>query len=79
MAIIGGHAAYRQCLSRDLRVFLPADAEPQGPDRPVIDHGLTHICVVVNDAGAECARLEALAECPHEPAPDGTLIERSNR
>jgi glyoxylase I family protein len=33
---------------------------PQQADRPVVDHGLTHICIVVDDAAAECARLEAL-------------------
>jgi len=37
----------------------PAPASPQG-DRPVNDHGITHICIAVDDAVAECARLDAL-------------------
>jgi len=57
-------------------------------DRPVIDHGLTHICIAVDDAVAECARLEALGLRLHCPPlggapingtyggdPDGNVIE----
>lgn len=40
--------------------FSSPTPKPQDPDRPVIDHGFTHICVVVDDAAAECARLAAL-------------------
>lgn len=32
----------------------------QVEDRPVIDHGITHICIAVDDAVAECSRLERL-------------------
>jgi glyoxylase I family protein len=28
-------------------------------DRPVNDHGITHLCIAVDDAIGECARLEA--------------------
>lgn len=57
-------------------------------DRPVIDHGLTHICIAVDDADAECARLAALGlrlHCPplggapvngtYARDPDGNVIE----
>lgn len=37
----------------------PQPASPEG-DRPVTDHGITHICIAVDDAIAECARLEKL-------------------
>jgi catechol 2,3-dioxygenase-like lactoylglutathione lyase family enzyme len=63
--------------------------KPQDPNRPVIDHGFTHICVVVDDAQAECARLERLGVRLHCPAiqtdlpltgtygrdPDGNVFE----
>ena len=66
----------------------PAPA-PQHVDRPVNNHGLTHICIAVDDAPAECARLEALGLRLHcRPAasdaplggtyardPDGNVIE----
>ena len=32
---------------------------PQDPNRPVVDHGLNHLCIAVDDAVAECARLES--------------------
>jgi hypothetical protein len=55
----------------------------------VIDHGITHICIAVDDAVAECARLEALGLRLHCPPikselpvtgtygrdPDGNVIE----
>jgi len=58
-------------------------------DRPVIDHGFTHICVAVDDAVAECARLEAKGVRLHCPViksglpvagtygrdPDGNVFE----
>lgn len=58
-------------------------------DRPVIDHGLTHICIAVDDAVAECARLEAgglRLHCPpirsglpvtgtYGRDPDGNVVE----
>jgi glyoxylase I family protein len=69
--------------------FSSPTPKPQDPDRPVIDHGFTHICVVVDDAGAECARLEALGVRLHCPViqsdlpvvgtygrdPDGNVFE----
>lgn len=45
-----------------LEIFEFASPPPkrQDSDRPVADHGITHICVAVDDAVAECARLESL-------------------
>jgi len=61
----------------------------QDPDRPVSDHGFNHICIAVDDAVAECRRLEALGLRLHCPPiksdlpvtgtygrdPDGNVIE----
>ena len=75
-----------------LEFFEFASPQPKAVvgDRPVNDHGLTHICIAVDDASAECARLEALGlrlHCPpssHADAPlagtyardpDGNVIE----
>lgn len=58
-------------------------------DRPVNAHGITHICIAVDDAVAECARLEKLGLRLHCPPirsdlpvtgtygrdPDGNVIE----
>lgn len=63
--------------------------KPAVGDRPVIDHGITHLCIAVDDADAECARLEAAGlrlHCgpiaPGGPVngtyardPDGNVIE----
>lgn len=40
--------------------FTSPTPAPQDPDYPVINHGITHICIAVDDAVAECARLEAM-------------------
>ena len=62
---------------------------PQDPDRLVSEHGFNHICVAVDDAVAECRRLEALGLRLHCPPiksdlpvtgtygrdPDGNVIE----
>jgi glyoxylase I family protein len=62
---------------------------PQDQNRPVIDHGITHICIAVDDAVAECKRLDALGLRLHCPPikselpvtgtygrdPDGNVIE----
>jgi catechol 2,3-dioxygenase-like lactoylglutathione lyase family enzyme len=69
--------------------FSSPTPKPQDPDRPVIDHGFTHICVVVDNAAAESARLEARGLRLHCPPiesglpvtgtygrdPDGNVIE----
>lgn len=69
--------------------FSAPTPKPQVADRPVIDHGLTHICIAVDDAVAECARLEGLGlrlHCPpiksdqplcgtYARDPDGNVIE----
>jgi catechol 2,3-dioxygenase-like lactoylglutathione lyase family enzyme len=63
--------------------------KPQIGDRPVNDHGFTHICIAVDDAVAECARLEKAGvrlHCPPDRSdlpfkgtyardPDGNVIE----
>ena len=68
--------------------FFQPEPRPQVGDRPVVDHGLTHICLAVDDAAVECARLEAAGLRLHTPAidfgamagtygrdPDGNVIE----
>jgi catechol 2,3-dioxygenase-like lactoylglutathione lyase family enzyme len=69
--------------------FASPAPKPQDPNRPVIDHGFTHICVVVDDAVAECARLSAKGVHLHCPVvksdlpfagtygrdPDGNVFE----
>jgi glyoxylase I family protein len=66
----------------------PVPAKQTG-DRPVINHGITHICIAVDDAMAECARLEGMGlrlhVAPNRAAtpfrgtyardPDGNVIE----
>lgn len=39
--------------------FKECNAKVQDPDRPVIDHGITHICLAVQDLDKEFARLRA--------------------
>ena len=61
---------------------------PRDANYPVSDHGLTHICFLVDDVAAEQARCEALGMRFHSPAqkspelwfsygrdPDGNVIE----
>jgi catechol 2,3-dioxygenase-like lactoylglutathione lyase family enzyme len=62
---------------------------PGHPDRPVCDHGLTHLCVQVDDLDAEFARLrgagmrfhsspQALGgglRCVYGRDPDGNVVE----
>ena len=63
--------------------------KPGDPDRPVCDHGLTHICLDVTDLDAEYERLKAAGmkfHCPPQDLggvlrttygrdPDGNVIE----
>lgn len=74
-----------------LEIFQFASPSPraQASSWRVVDHGLTHICFAVDDARAECARLEALGVRLHCPViqsdlpvcgtyardPDGNVIE----
>ena len=67
----------------------PRPAAAQDPDRPVCDFGFNHICIAVDNAAAECRRLEALGLRLHCPPikselpvtgtygrdPDGNVIE----
>ena len=69
--------------------FSSPEPKPQVGDRPVVDHGITHICIAVDDAVAECARLEAAGLRLHTPPgndpsavrgtyardPDGNVVE----
>jgi catechol 2,3-dioxygenase-like lactoylglutathione lyase family enzyme len=62
---------------------------PSSQDRPVCDHGITHLCVQVSDVDAEYARLSAAGmrfHCPPQAAgkgvratygrdPDGNVVE----
>jgi glyoxylase I family protein len=55
--------------------FSSPEPEAQQSDRPVNNHGITHICIAVDDAVAECARLEAMGLRLHcnPDDPDGSL------
>ena len=63
-------------------------ASPGDPDRPVCDHGITHICLDVTDVDAEYERLTAAGmrfHCPPQDLggarttygrdPDGNVVE----
>lgn len=39
--------------------FRAGGARPQDPQRPVVDHGITHLCFAVTDVDAEYERLSA--------------------
>ena len=59
----------------ELFEFSEPAARPQPTNRPVIDHGITHLCFLVDDLQAEYARLEAAGmkfHCP--PQEDGAGI-----
>ena len=68
--------------------FSSPAARPVDPNRPVADHGITHICLEVADLVAEYTRLAAAGmhfHCPHQPQdggfvtygrdPDGNVVE----
>lgn len=62
---------------------------PGDPERPVVDHGITHFCIDVDDVEAEYERLSAAGvrfHCPPQPMgmgvhttyardPDGNVFE----
>jgi catechol 2,3-dioxygenase-like lactoylglutathione lyase family enzyme len=74
-----------------LELFQYATPPPQqsDPNRPVCDHGITHLCLQVSDIEAEYARLSAAGmrfHCPPQNAgggmratygrdPDGNVVE----
>jgi catechol 2,3-dioxygenase-like lactoylglutathione lyase family enzyme len=72
-------SAARTAMLRSNSVFVeifeyssPA-GKPGDPDRPVSDHGYTHICLWVSDIDAEHERLQAAGmrfHCAPHPAPD---------
>jgi catechol 2,3-dioxygenase-like lactoylglutathione lyase family enzyme len=50
---------------------------PSDPERPVCDHGFTHICLQVSDIDAEYARLERAGmrfHCPPQRIGRGTAV-----
>jgi len=68
--------------------FSSPEAKPQQPDRPVSDHGISHICLQVQDIHSEYQRLEAAGmrfHCPPQTQdtgfvtygrdPDGNVVE----
>ena len=68
--------------------FSSPTPEPGNPDRPACDHGITHICLAVEDSQAEYARLKAAGMRFHAPPqaqdggfvtygrdPDGNIVE----
>jgi len=62
-----------------LEVFEFASPTPAGsePERPVCDHGLTHICLQVSDLDAEWKRLERAGmrfHCPPQRIGRGTTV-----
>ena len=73
-----------------IELFQYATPEPKPGDvnRPVCDHGITHLCLQVSDIDAEYARLAAAGmrfHCPPQPVgglrvtygrdPDGNVVE----
>ena len=56
-----------QNLSIELFEFKAGNPEPQNPNRPVIDHGLTHIGLAVKDIDMEYERLKAAGMKFHSP------------
>lgn len=53
----------------ELFQFGDCEPQPQDPDRPVIDHGITHIALAVTDLDDEYARLSKAGmrfHCPPE-------------
>jgi len=55
-----------------LELFQFGDCNPvsQDPNRPVVDHGITHLCLAVTDLDAEFARLSAAGMVFHSPPTD---------
>ena len=51
----------------ELFEFKAGDPAPQNRNRPVIDHGFTHLCFAVKDLDGEYARLKAAGMTFHSP------------
>ena len=51
----------------ELFEFSQPTPRPQAPDRPVVDHGITHVCFLVDDVEVEHARLAAAGVRFHYP------------
>lgn len=59
-----------QNLLMELFQFGDCDPALQDPRRPVIDHGITHLCLAVTDLDEEYARLSAAGMEFHSPPTD---------
>ena len=68
--------------------FSSPEGKPQQPNHPVSDHGISHVCLQVQDIQSEYQRLKAAGmrfHCPPKPEqigfvtygrdPDGNVIE----
>lgn len=53
----------------ELFEFADCDPKPQDPHRPVIDYGITHICLAVTDVDAEFERMSSAGMKFHSDAP----------
>lgn len=54
----------------ELFQFGDCEPAPQDPARPVIDHGITHICLAVSDLDEEYERLRGAGMRFHSPPTD---------
>jgi len=54
----------------ELFQYTSPDPRPADPDRPVCDHGLTHMCLDVDDLDIEYERLSAAGVRFHAPPQD---------
>lgn len=54
----------------ELFQFVTGNPAKQDPNRPVIDHGITHLALAVTDLDAEYARLSAAGMRFHSPPTD---------
>jgi catechol 2,3-dioxygenase-like lactoylglutathione lyase family enzyme len=63
------HVVHLKCQNLLIEIFefKAGNPEPQNPNRPVIDHGLTHLCFAVKDLDMEYKRLKAAGMKFHSP------------
>lgn len=71
LAVKGSAADAAHLRTRNLLLelfeFKAGGPAPQDPNRPVIDHGFTHLCFAVKDLDAEYERLQAAGMKFHAP------------
>lgn len=85
-----GRAVMLELGLMSLELFQFSDPVPRAgnPERPVCDHGITHVCFKVDDVQSEYARLQSAGMAFHSPPqqvgglscvygrdPDGNVIE----